>query len=207
MELLIVVIILALAIYLFQSRSKSDVTPIALTVLPEIFVVFDLETTGLKSKTHEIIEIGAIRFNKGTDTHDTFQMLVKPRQPIPEVVTQITGISQLMVEEHGESIDVAIESFRTFCGDHRLVCFNAEFDVAFLNATTSREGLPSFENPVSCALQMARRAWPGKKSYRLDTLAKQGRFEGGSASHRALEDARRALIVYAAAADALQSVE
>ena len=52
---------------------------------------------------------------------------------------------------------------------------------------------------------MARRAWPKRKSFRLDDLANDGQINEGKA-HRALEDARRALIIYAAAAAELKSI-
>ncbi|MDP2693596.1 MAG: 3'-5' exonuclease [Gallionella sp.] len=81
---------------------------------------------------------------------------------------------------------------------------NTEFDMAFLQAAAKGNGLHTFKNPTSCALKLARKAWPGRKSYRLDDLASDGEFNSGTA-HRALEDARRALIVYAAATAALKT--
>ena len=44
---------------------------ISIDSLPDSFVVFDLETTGIDASQHEIIEIAAIRFKKGrTCTRD-----------------------------------------------------------------------------------------------------------------------------------------
>jgi len=64
-----------------------------LILLPEEFVVLDLETTGLDPIEDEIIEFGAIRVNIRSDTHDTFQELVKPERRIPRNIAQITGIT------------------------------------------------------------------------------------------------------------------
>jgi len=172
--------------------------------LPDSFVIFDLETTGLDASQHEIIEIAAIRFKKGRTTHETLQGLVKPRKAIPRKITEITGITQEMVDRDGEQIRDVLEEFKSFVGDLRLVSFNAEFDMAFLQAAAKSNDLLPFGNPTSCALQLARKAWPNRKSYRLDALASDGEFNSGTA-HRALEDARRALIVYAAASDALNT--
>lgn len=205
MEYLPILLLLAVvAFFLLRSR-KPRLQPVSIDVLPETFIVLDLETTGLKSETHEIIEIAAIRFKKGTNTHDTFQSLVKPKKVVPNKITEITGITQAMVESEGRPIGEVLEEFRNFVGELRLVTFNAEFDMAFLQAAATRSGKPVFENPVSCALKMARRAWPQRKSFRLDDLAKDGQINEGKA-HRALEDARRALIVYAAAAAQLKSI-
>jgi DNA polymerase III epsilon subunit family exonuclease len=173
--------------------------------LPDSFVVFDLETTGLDASQHEIIEIAAIRFKKGRTAHETLQALVKPKGALPPRITELTGITQEMVDRDGEPIRDALEGFASFFGDLRLVSFNAEFDMAFLQAAAKNNGLPSFKNPTSCALQLARKAWPNRKNYRLDALASDGEFNSGTA-HRALEDARRALIVYAAASNALNTM-
>jgi len=65
-----------------KSTKRKEITPqeraIGLSSLPERFVVFDLETTGLKAGQHEIIEIGAIRVNRDSNQHETFSALVMP---------------------------------------------------------------------------------------------------------------------------------
>jgi len=177
---------------------------ISIDNLSDSFVVFDLETTGLDASQHEIIEIAAIRFKKGTNTHDTLEGLVKPKKPIPHRITGLTGITQDMVDRDGEPIRNALEQFKSFVGNLRLVSFNAEFDMAFLQAAAKANGLSTFKNPTACALKLARKAWPGRNSYRLDDLASDGEFNSGIA-HRALEDARRALIIYAAATSVLKT--
>ena len=200
----ILVLLAAVAYFVLRAR-KSAMQPVPIDVLPDTFVVFDLETTGLKAESNEIIEVAAIRFKKGTDTHDTFQSLVKPKKAVPTRITEITGITQAMVDDEGRPIDEVLEDFRGFIGELRLVTFNSEFDMAFIQAAAARAGKPPFDNPVSCALKMARRAWPQRNSFRLDDLAKDGNIDDGK-EHRALEDASRALFVYAAAAAQLKSV-
>ncbi len=200
----VLLLLVAVAYFVFRGR-KSGMQPVPIDVLPDTFIVFDLETTGLKAESNEIIELAAIRFKKGTNTHDTFQSLVKPKKAVPKKITEITGITQAMVDVEGRPIEEVLEEFRSFVGEFRLVTFNAEFDMAFLQAAAERTGKRSFDNPVSCALKMTRRAWPQRKSFRLDDLAKDGNINQGKA-HRALEDARRALIVYAAAAAQLKSI-
>lgn len=178
---------------------------ISIDSLPDSFVVFDLETTGLDASQHEIIEIAAIRFKKGRTAHETLQALVKPKGAVPLKITALTGITQGMVDRDGDPIRDALEEFRSFFGDLRLVSFNTEFDMAFLQAAAKNNGLPPFRNPTSCALKLARQAWPNRKSYRLDALSSDGQFNSGTA-HRAMEDARRALIVYAAASAAINTM-
>jgi len=178
--------------------SKPD-----LSVLPPQFIVLDLETTGLKPDQHEIIEIGAIRVHRDSNKHDTFQALVKPSQKVPAKITELTGITQAMIDADGGEPATALRDLHSFVGDHRIVTFNAEFDMGFLHQAAARHGL-RFSNDVSCALKMARRAWPGRKSYRLTDLARDGNLALND-EHRALGDCQRALHIYAAAASKLRS--
>ncbi len=202
---LFILIVIAVVAYFLLSRKHGGVQQITTDYLPETFIVLDLETTGLDANRHEIIEIAAIRYQKGNASHQTFQALVKPSKKVPKKITSITGITQEMLEKDGEPLANVLPQFIAFAGEHRLVTFNADFDMAFLHAATMKLELPKLSNPVSCALKMARRAWPKRKSFRLTDLASDGEFAEGAA-HRALEDARRALIVYAAAAAELKVV-
>ena len=205
MEFLLLLIVIAVAAYFLLRRKVAGVQQIPTDHLPETFIVLDVETTGLDATRHEIIEIAAIRYRKGITTHETLQALVKPSKKVPKKITEITGITQEMLETNGEPLADVMREFMAFVGERRLVTFNAEFDMAFLHAATTRHGLPSLNNPVSCALQMARRAWPKRQTFKLSELASDGEFARGTA-HRALEDARCALIVYAAAVAELKTV-
>ena len=151
--------------------------------------------------TDEIIEIGAIRAVLDLDTHATFQSLVRPERKIPRRITEITGISQAMVDEEGVSPADALAQFAEFVGDLPFVSFNAEFDMAFLWRAATKERL-QFDNRYTCALKRARRAWPGLPSYRLVDLAEMGSLPKNDA-HRALGDCNRALVVFISATSKL----
>jgi DNA polymerase III epsilon subunit family exonuclease len=188
------------------ARLRSSTSESRLSHLPEQFVVFDLETTGLQPDRHEIIEIGAILVNRDSINHTTFQGLVKPSKRLPAKIVQLTGITQAMIDVDGEALDVVLPQFLEFVGDRRLVSFNSDFDMAFLRKAVARVN-PELKlgNGVSCALKMARLAWPGRKSYRLAQLAADGGLPAAG-THRALDDCKRALIVYTAAASKLRSI-
>lgn len=205
MEFLLLLIFIAITAYIVLRRKTARIQQIPSDYLPETFIVLDVETTGLDADRHEIIEIAAIRYQKGTTTHATLQALVKPAKKVPKKITEITAITQEILDAKGEPLAEVLRDLIAFVGECRLVTFNAEFDMAFLHAATARHGLPKINNPVSCALKMARRAWPKRKTFRLRDLASDGEFAGG-AGHRALEDARCALIVYAAAVAELKTV-
>lgn len=185
-----------------QCEQTAHVTRIpGSTLLPEHFVFLDLETTGLSPDVDEIIEIGAIRFNRDQINHATFSTLVKPEKAVPRRITQITGITQRMVDDKGVPLAEALSGFVEFIGDLPIVTFNAEFDMGFIWNAAKQQGL-TIENRYACALKLARRAWPGLPSYRLVDLAKMGNLSDND-THRALGDCMRAVIVFASAVSAI----
>lgn len=187
-----------------KAKKGADSSALPLALLPAEFVVFDLETTGLDPSRDAIIEIGAILYNKASLSNGkldatTFQALVDPGRPIPSKIVQLTGITDAMVRADGVPPNRALQEFADFIGSHRLVAFNADFDLSFLRAA----GL-DVSNPTSCALRMSRAAWPGRRSYKLQDLAHSVQT---GATHRALADCQKALIVYVGAVKALGRVE
>ena len=210
--IIIVTIVVCVVIYLrYKIASATPPTPSKaaaasnnLAYLPPQFVVLDIETTGLDSNTHEIIEIAAILVNRDSNNHQFWTTLVKPQKKIPVNITEITGITQEMVNKDGVSLEEAIIGFVNFVGDRRLVAYNAPFDLAFLNIAAARFGR-KISNPVSDALSMARRAWPGLRSHSLKNVAQQGNLNTDG-MHRALEDCKLALTVYTSAVNELRTV-
>jgi DNA polymerase III epsilon subunit family exonuclease len=207
----VILLVAILALWLLGARLKKvapnqeceSAAAIDLSIL-ERFVIFDFETTGLNPDSHEIIEIGAIRANRDSDMHETFQTFVIPLGRISARITEITGINREMVKRDGLPLDQALSEFRTFVGELPLIAYNADFDVGFLKSACRRVEAESFANEVCCALKMARRAWPGRRSYKLTELARDGGLSLENA-HRALDDCHRTLIVYTAAARKLRN--
>ena len=190
--------------YGYSKTTKRKQTYKGPLILPERFIVFDLETTGLKSEFHEIIEIGAIRANRGSDLHETFQALIKPTKKIPQKISELTGITQDMVNKEGSSLETILPQFLEFIGDLPLVAYNADFDMAFLRAAIKKTQIRrQLKNSVFCALKMAREAWPGLPSYKLTYIAKTAHLEDDD-THRALGDCKRALFVFGGALETLK---
>lgn len=161
--------------------------------VPEKYIVFDLETTGLDPVVHEIIEIGAIKVNTRTDYHTTFSILIKPTQKVSKKITSITGITQEMLD-NGDSIESAIADFVEFIEDLQLVAYNAEFDLGFLYKALEKNGI-TINNPVFCALKLVRIAYPEMSSYKLSNVAESLGISADG-SHRALKDSELAMKVF-----------
>lgn len=130
-----IALILLIGIFYLSTSKKNDIS-----FLPERFVVFDLETTGLDPLKHEIIEIGAIKVDRNSTRHETFQYLITPSKKVPNRITAITGITQEMIDKEGRDPNEVLGEFITFIGDHRLVAFNANFDMSFIKAATANHG-------------------------------------------------------------------
>ena len=59
----------------------------------DVWIAFDLETTGLDNAKDAVIEIGAVKFQDGR-TLDTFQTFVNPQRRISPFISKLTGITQ-----------------------------------------------------------------------------------------------------------------
>lgn len=169
--------------------------------LPDEFVVFDLETTGLSAATNEIIEFGAIRVARNAESHLTFQSLVKPRREVSAEITRLTGISQEMLNAQGRPISEVLPLFLEFVGDCPLVAYNASFDMSFVRHAARRCGL-SFPNPYTCALQKSRKAWPELHGHKLVDLARLHNLKTID-NHRALGDCGRTVHIFIQAVELL----
>ena len=152
---------------------------------PEDYVVLDLETTGLSPASDEIIDIAAIRYISGSKVSE-FHTLVKPSIPIPQEITDITGITDDMVAD-APDIDEALDGFSMFLNpDDLVVGHNVGFDVRFLAAAYSRIG-EEFAPEVFDTCGVSRILYPELPKHRLIDLMKVFGIRE-SQSHTALDD-------------------
>ncbi len=102
------------------------------------FVAFDLETTGLSSRTDRIIEIGAVIL-KNVQEVDRFQTFVDPERPLEKKIVELTGITDEMLKG-APKIEEVLPKFLEFIGDRVLVAHNSDFDTGFVRAECVRLG-------------------------------------------------------------------
>ena len=150
------------------------------------FVVVDVETTGLNTSSDKITEIGAVRIENGVEVAE-FSKLIDPEIPIPEKVTELTGISAAMLRGQ-PTIEQTVGEFAAFCEGCVLVAHNASFDMSFFRRAFRDAGLP-FEYPVLDTLAMTRNYFKQAKSHKLGQLCKMLGISLTNA-HRAVHDAR-----------------
>ncbi|SES68404.1 DNA polymerase III catalytic subunit, PolC type [Natronincola peptidivorans] len=154
--------------------------------LEDEYIVFDIETTGLSNATDKITEIGAIKI-RNRQVIDKFSSLINPKIPIPEKITQITGINNEMVE-NAPTIEEVLPKFLDFIGTSCVVAHNAAFDVGFIRVNANELG-HEFINPVVDTLKLSRILLSHLKRHKLNTIAKELNVTLEN-HHRAVDDAK-----------------
>lgn len=149
------------------------------------YVVFDIETTGLSAINDMITEIGAVKIVDG-EIIDTYSQLINPERPIPELITNITGITDDMVRDK-PTISEAIIKFIDFMGDNVLVAHNASFDTGFIREKMKLVNM-ELKNPILDTLELSRAMFPSLKSHKLNIVAKHLGVNLVN-HHRAVDDA------------------
>ena len=153
--------------------------------LEETYVVFDLETTGLSAVNNRIIEIGAVKVEKGKIT-DRFSTFVNPKEPIPFQIEQLTSISDEMVLD-APVIEEVLPEFLQFCEGAVLIAHNASFDAGFIEENCRRMDIPT-DFTVGDTVAMARILLPTLSKFKLNVVANALHISLGH-HHRAVDDA------------------
>lgn len=177
-------------IYGVEGYLADNGTPIVINGHEESFddeyVVFDIETTGFSSKNDKIIEIGAVKLKDG-EIVDSFSTFVDPKVNIPYKITELTSITQNMVNGQ-PTIDEVLPKFMEFVGDSVLVAHNAAFDVGFIKKNLMDMG-KTLKNPVMDTVPLARYLYPDLKKVKLNLVAKHLGISLEN-HHRAVDDAK-----------------
>lgn len=156
-------------------------------------LVFDFETTGLMPKVDKVIEVGAVLLEKIGDTYEiieTLEYLVKQQKPITPFISNLTGITNEMLEADGVEEEFA---FRQLDGlidkDTLLVAYNLAFDIGFLSALYKTYVAHNhlIENDILDCMAVYKDLY----SYPHKLESAVAKFEmTNNAAHRASEDAK-----------------
>ncbi len=156
-------------------------------MLKKKYVVVDLETTGHSIKAgDEMIEIGMAVIEDGQLT-EQFSAFVRPTQPIPPFISQLTGITDEDVKE-AETFDVIAPRVLSLLDGGVFVAHNVQFDLNFLNDALEEEGYLPYTGPVIDTVELARILLPTAESHALSHLSESLHLAHQEA-HRAGSDA------------------
>jgi DNA polymerase III epsilon subunit family exonuclease len=149
------------------------------------FVVFDLETTGLRPGSARPCEFGAVRVRR-LELEERFETLANPGARLAPAISALTGLRDEELRR-APPVAAAVRRFLAFAGDAVLVAHNARFDMAFLDHETARltgsRAVATVVDTVGLARRLLGRqpANLAALSYRFATDARP--------CHRALPDA------------------
>ena len=91
----------------------------------------------------EVIQIGAVRVTDRQIVGDEFQVLIKPKvfRKLNKKVSQLTGIKDADLAEHGIPFPDAMEQFRDWCGDDCVFLTWGFDDIGILKENMALHGL------------------------------------------------------------------
>jgi DNA polymerase III epsilon subunit family exonuclease len=163
----------------------ADAPGEALALETATFVVFDLETTGLRPGTARPCEFGAVRVERLALT-ERFESLANPGARLQPGVAALTGLRDEQLRR-APPVSAVTRRFLSFAGDAILVAHNARFDMAFLDNETMRLNGNRVASTVVDTVGLARRML-GRQPANLAALSH--RFvTNARPCHRALPDA------------------
>jgi DNA polymerase III epsilon subunit family exonuclease len=154
------------------------------------FVVVDIETTGLSAVYDRVIEVAAIKYQKGVEV-DKFITLINPQVPIYN--SFIHGITNEMVKGSPIIADV-MPNLLGFLEDCLVVGHNVSFDLRFIEVNARGCGYTVKWDYVDTR-SIAKKLLPKLYNYRQETVldalgCKQ------SSWHRAESDARGCVNIF-----------
>ncbi len=133
-----------------------------------MYAIVDIETNGGSLKSSKITEIAIYRHD-GKKVIDSFITLINPQTYIPPFITQLTGISNEMVEGAPKFYEVAKQIIK-ITEDAIFVAHAVNFDYTIIRAEFKKLGY-DFMREKLCTVKLSRKLMPLQPSYSLGKLA------------------------------------
>ena len=132
-----------------------------------MYSIIDIETTGGSAQLEKITEI-AIYQHDGIKITDEYVSLVNPERNIPYFITNLTGITNEMVEDAPRFYEIAKKIIELTEG-RVFVAHNARFDYSFIRQEYKSLGF-NFKRSILDTVALSRKLLPGHKSYSLGNI-------------------------------------
>lgn len=157
------------------------------------YTVIDLETSSKYSNKAHIIELAAVKV-RNSKIVNTFDVLIKPPEPIAQNISALTGITNEMVAS-APTIEQVIGEYINFIGNDIIIGHNIRsFDCNVINTVCSRLNRKPMSNDMIDTLHYSRKCEIKVYNYRLTTLARYFKIE--FQAHRAINDCLANFNVY-----------
>ena len=150
-----------------------------------MYAIVDIETTGGSARLEKITEI-AVYQHDGDKITDEFVTLINPERNIPYFITNLTGITNEMVENAPKFYEIAKELIE-FTEGCVLVAHNARFDYSFIRQEFKSLGY-NYRRSILDTVALGRKLFPGYRSYSLGNICRDLKITIND-RHRASGDA------------------
>ena len=134
-----------------------------------MYAIVDIETTGGSAQFEKITEIAIYQHN-GNEITGEFISLVNPERNIPYFITNLTGITNEMVEDAPRFFEIARKIIEMTEG-RTFVAHNARFDYSFIRQEYKSLGF-NFKRSILDTVTLSRKLLPGHASYSLGNICK-----------------------------------
>jgi DNA polymerase-3 subunit epsilon len=166
----------------------STLVPAPRAGLPR-FAVVDIETSGLSTRRHRILQVAVVTVEDG-NVIDEWSSLLKPRWPLQRVgPRKVHGINRKMLRHAPPTQQVLAELIERLDGAI-FTAHNVRFDWPFIERAARKAGIPTATPQRICTLRLSRQLDPERRlSHRLGDVC--GRYGISNARpHDAIYDAR-----------------
>jgi len=135
-----------------------------------VYAIVDIETTGGSSRLEKVTEV-AIYLHDGEKITGEFISLVNPERNIPYFITNLTGITNEMVENSPKFYEIA-KSIIEHTEGRTFVAHNARFDYSFIREEFKSLGY-NFTRKILDTVALSRKFFPGFRSYGLGNICRE----------------------------------
>ncbi|MCU0456863.1 MAG: 3'-5' exonuclease, partial [Bacteroidales bacterium] len=150
-----------------------------------MYAIVDIETTGGSARLEKITEI-AIYLHDGEKVTAEYSTLVNPERNIPYFITNLTGITNEMVENAPRFCEIAKDVVQLTEG-RTFVAHNARFDYSFIRQEFKSLGY-NYRRNLLDTVALSRKLYPGHRSYSLGNICRDLKITI-TGRHRASGDA------------------
>ncbi len=152
--------------------------------LPDNYTVIDIETTGIRPYSDDIIELSGLKV-RDNKVVEEFSTLVNPKREISVFITNLTGITNNMLNSAPDIKDV-LPKLVEFVSDDIILGHNVRFDISFIQNKLKKYFNQELKNESMDTLFIARKVL-NLKNYKLSTIAQNYDIDTRN-NHRGLKD-------------------
>src|SRR5574344_3333 len=150
----------------------------------ENYTVIDIETTGLSPNNDDIIELSGLKVRNNCIVKE-FSTLVKSKKSINYFISNLTGITNKMIENAPSIVNV-LPQFKNFISDDIILGHNVSFDIRFIKNKLNTYCSDCLKNQSLDTMKIAK-STVKLTSYKLTSLADYFNIDTKN-NHRGLKD-------------------